>query len=121
MSVEEKRRVTGIAACHGIVPAHIHQLLKSFPVFFAGKRFSETFPPFKLKLQSQTIRKNSFTHVRSLLSVSDVCYVGEYEVLFLEGFVDEVLDGSVQVSIVVGIHDFFFELRHQTGWYSMEC
>ena len=39
----------------------------------------------------------------------------EDKVLFLEGFVDEVLDGSVQVSVVVGINDFFFELRHQTG------
>ena len=58
--------------------------------------------------------------MRSLLLVSDVCYVGEDKVLFLEGFADEVLDGSVQVSVVVGINDFFFELRHQRGRYFME-
>jgi hypothetical protein len=28
--------------------------------------------------------------------------VGEYEILFCEGFVLEVLDGNVQVSFVVG-------------------
>jgi hypothetical protein len=93
---------------------YIHQRLESLFVT-AQKGFCEAIPPFNFKLQSHPKRRNSLTHVRSLLSVSDVCYVREDKVLFLDGFVDEVLDGSVQVSFVVGINDFFFELRHQRG------
>ena len=44
--------------------------------------------------------------------VSDVCNVGEDKVLLLNAFVKEVLNGSVQVSIIVGINDFLFELRY---------
>ncbi len=44
------------------------------------------------------------------LAGSNVTDVGLDEVLFYEGFVEEVLDGSVHVAVVVRSHDFFCKL-----------
>jgi hypothetical protein len=54
------------------------------------------------------------------LCASDVGDVGVDEVLFGEGFVEQVLDCSVQVAVVVGSHDFLCELGKQGGWNLVE-
>lgn len=43
----------------------------------------------------------------------DVGDVGEYEVFVCECLVDEVLDGCVQVAVVVWLGDFFCELSYE--------
>ena len=41
--------------------------------------------------------------------------VGENKVLLCYGFVDEVLDGNVQIAIVVWSNDFFYDLEWKDG------
>jgi hypothetical protein len=59
-----------------------------------------------------TVILNSFTHTlnRSVFDVSDV---GLDEVLFSEGFVEQILDGSVHVTVVVRSNDFLCNLREK--------
>jgi len=48
--------------------------------------------------------------------LSDVGDVGEYEVLFCYCFVEQVLDGSVQVAVIVWSHNFFCEFGCERDW-----
>ena len=50
-----------------------------------------------------------------VVSASDMRDVGEDEVLLCYGFVDEVLDGRVQIAIVVWSYDFLGKLGKQRG------
>ena len=103
-------RVAGVRACHGVVPAHVHQLVEGFPVFSADEGSSEASPTSDFKFQSLPIRGNSFAHTLSL-HASDVDDMRVYKVLFCEGFVEQVLDGSVQVASVVWSALYFLRIR----------
>src|SRR5271157_701243 len=59
-------RVAGVAACHSITSAHIHQLLECFLLTAAFQSVSEAFPVFNLKLQSHPVSWNSLTHQSNL-------------------------------------------------------
>jgi len=52
----------------------------------------------------------------AVVFASDVGDVGEDNVLFCEGFVDEVLEGSIHVAFIVGSDDFLRKLTEQRGW-----
>jgi hypothetical protein len=79
----------GVAAFRGEAPAHVHQLLEGFSVFFA-EGSCEAVPPADFLFQSDPVGLDSLSHTLSLYAsdVSDVSDVREYEVLFCEGFVD---------------------------------
>ena len=46
--------------------------------------------------------------------------MGLDEVLFGEGFVEQVLDGNVHVATVVRFDDFFCKLGEQRSWNAMK-
>jgi hypothetical protein len=100
--------VAGVSAGHGVVPAHVHQLVEGC-LLRGWQGIAEALPGFDLVFQCQPVGGYGFAQ-RLSLCVSDVGDVGVDEVLFGYGFVDEVLDGRVQVAAIVGAYDFFCKI-----------
>jgi hypothetical protein len=73
-----------------------------------------------LEFKSHPVRGNGLAHPLNLRG-SNVCNVGVDEILFGEGFMEQVLDCCVQVALVVGSNDFFGELGEQEGWEVVKC
>ena len=54
------------------------------------------------------------------LATSKVGYMGLDEVLFGDGLVEKILDGSIQVADIVGFHDFFRKLGEKRSGNTMK-
>jgi hypothetical protein len=91
--------VAGVSAGHGIISANVRHLVEGC-LFLGWEGVAEALPSSDFIFKCQSVGGYSFAHPLCL-RIPDVGDAGVDEVLFGYGFVDEVLNGSVQVAIVV--------------------